>query len=367
MRPEPDKAPTTLTIKPDQLSFSTEQRQALEQLGYRDLPESQLVLFFHVAKRSGLDPFSKQIYLKADRYQLKDRDEYWTNDIRWSIVTSIEGYRAIGHRAARHCRDTINMPEPLWYDGNENRWVEVWVPRDFQPAAAKYAITIHHADGRTARCVGIAHFEEFVQHNSEGGPNTVWAQRPAHQIAKCAEAQAWRHAYPADFAGIELQDTLPTGLDLTAESDQNGNVAASFKSAARLRSSAPDELTATAQSPMTARRGPGRAITIIDEAASTSSDYKAADTARGAITKTMSINLDTLLRDAGYIDADSDEALAFISKVIGCDIGKTSELTRDQGAQLIEALQQSDQRSPDASATSPARSDSRQHEPSLAA
>jgi hypothetical protein len=52
-----------LAIEADQSFWSDKQVAALRQLGVGDAGNADLAVFFHQAKRTGLDPFAKQIYM----------------------------------------------------------------------------------------------------------------------------------------------------------------------------------------------------------------------------------------------------------------------------------------------------------------
>lgn len=41
-----------------------------------------------------------------------------------------------------------------------------------------------------------------------GSPNTMWCKRPFGQLAKCAESQAWRKAFPELFGGIYTAEEM---------------------------------------------------------------------------------------------------------------------------------------------------------------
>jgi len=51
---------------------------------------------------------------------------------------------------------------------------------------------------------GKAIYTEFVQ------KTRYWEQMPANQLAKCAEAQGFRKAFPGQFAGLYTSDELAT-------------------------------------------------------------------------------------------------------------------------------------------------------------
>lgn len=178
---------TTLAIQPEQTQFTDKQVTMLRHIGVEKAKDADLQVFFHQCQRTGLDPFARQIYM-IERLS-KDGPKY-------TIQTGIDGYRLIGRRAAQLAKETISVKQPLWAhpDGG---WRDVWLPAWGMPGAAKVTILRGGEE-----FVAVALFEEYKQTKRDGGLTQMWAQRPAGQIAKCAEALAWRMAFPQDLAGI---------------------------------------------------------------------------------------------------------------------------------------------------------------------
>ena len=54
----------------------------------------------------------------------------------------------------------------------------------------------------------VALFDEYKQTKRDGNLTQMWAQRPAGQIAKCAEALAWRMAFPQDLSNLYADDEM---------------------------------------------------------------------------------------------------------------------------------------------------------------
>ena len=54
---------TALTIAEDQTGFTDQQIAALRQIGLGANTQADVEVFFHQAKRSGLDPFRREIYM----------------------------------------------------------------------------------------------------------------------------------------------------------------------------------------------------------------------------------------------------------------------------------------------------------------
>lgn len=201
---------TDLVIDPTQSTFTDVQVAALRQLGVEDAPKGDLDLFFHQAKRTGLDPFAKQIYMLGRRTKIKvwnerakRQDEEWV--MKYTIQTGIDGYRVTGHRLARLAGDDIAVEGPFWR-GADGGWDDVWLDPNRPPLAAKYIVAKNGV-----KYSSVAMYGEYVQTYSKDGqqhPNSMWAKMPANQLAKCAEAAAWKKAYPNDFSGMVLEDAV---------------------------------------------------------------------------------------------------------------------------------------------------------------
>lgn len=222
-------AKSLATIEPEQQRFNEQQVAILRQLGIEDATQGDLDLFFHYCRTTGLDPFRRQIYMIGRRTKIKEwnpatrsQDEKWV--MKYTIQTGIDGYRRNGREAAKRNGDTLSFEGPYWC-GEDGEWREVW-PAKTPPTAAKYIV---YRNGEPFSAV--VHYDEFVQTNAvyEGRgdnrrktgeePNSMWAKMPRNQTAKCAEAMAYRRAYPDDFSGLDLEDAArPTVID------QEGNV-----------------------------------------------------------------------------------------------------------------------------------------------
>lgn len=196
-------AVSEMAITDEQTRFNEMQVAGLEQLGIANAPQAVLDLFFHRCRVTRLDPFSKQIYLIARKVRVNDYAEKTPEyETKYTTQTGIDGFRLNGKRAAKRENVRLAYEGPFWHDGN--RWSDVWLGGPKTPVAAKYTIIV---DGEPH--TGIAMYAEFVQTTGYGDrtkPNSMWSKMPANQTAKCAEAQAWRKAFPDDFSDLHLED-----------------------------------------------------------------------------------------------------------------------------------------------------------------
>lgn len=177
-----------LALADDQTWWTERQVAALTQLGVRNASNGDLVVFMHVAQKTGLDPFARQIYMieRAGKQ---------------TIQTGIDGFRLVARRAAERLGETLEYGDTLWC-GEDGVWSDVWLG----PGAPKAAKATVLRDGK--RFTAVALFAEYAQTRGDGSPVAMWAKMPANQLAKCAEALVLRKAYPQDLSGIYTDEEM---------------------------------------------------------------------------------------------------------------------------------------------------------------
>lgn len=199
-----DVAPhgSALSLTTDQDTFTPRQRAMLAHMGVENAPEEDLAVFLHIAQRTGLDPFARQIHMigRNQKTRMPDGSERWVT--KYTIQTGIDGFRVTGRRAADRAKIDVSVPAPEWAH-EDGTWRPVWSSKWGRPVAAR--VTIMRGD---RAFVGVALFEEYAQTKRDGGLTQMWAQRPAGQLAKCAEALAWRMAFPQDLAFVYSDDEM---------------------------------------------------------------------------------------------------------------------------------------------------------------
>jgi len=180
--------------------WSDDQVHILRTELFKDLNAGQLALFAQVCRRTGLDPFAKQIYAIIRGGKL-------------TIQTSIDGYRLTAQRSGRYNGQT----PPEWYDGE--RWVDVWLDAAY-PKAARIGVYIAGAEQPTW---GVATWGEYApDDNTLAKPaGAMWRKMPALMLVKCAEALALRKAFPAELAGVytddEMQGSAAAAVEATSD------------------------------------------------------------------------------------------------------------------------------------------------------
>ena len=207
---------TALAVAMPANIWSGSQLALIKRTVANDCNSQEFDLFVTVAQNARLDPFRKQIQALVFNKNKPEKR-------RMAIVTTIDGLRVIAARSKRY-RPDEDEPEyvvdpalksetnPL---GLEKALVRIWIAD-----AAR--------EGGWKRVTGVAYWDEFAPITEEWGEDPYtgrrrptgrmvldasgnWARMPRVMLAKCAEAQALRKAFPEDmsslYEGAELDRT----------------------------------------------------------------------------------------------------------------------------------------------------------------
>lgn len=166
--------------------WTQEQTQLISSTIAPGCTPDELKLFSYACQRSGLDPFSKQIYAIKRGGKM-------------TIQVGIDGLRSIAERTGQ-----LDGSSTEWC-GDDGIWADVWLGKT-PPAAAK---TVIYRKGASHPFVGVARFQDY---NAGQG---LWSKMPAAMLAKCSEALALRKAFPADMSGIYTVDEMEQAETVT--------------------------------------------------------------------------------------------------------------------------------------------------------
>lgn len=161
--------------------------------------DEEFELFMHACKRTGLDPFMKQVYAV----------KRWDSSLgrqTMTIQTSIDGFRLIAERTGRYAP---GRKTELEYDENKNL------------VSATAYVKKMTQDGTWHEVSATAFFEEYAQKTKDGKLTSFWMRMPKVMIQKCAESLALRRAFPSELSGLYTVDEMSQ-----ASKDQQAQVIA---------------------------------------------------------------------------------------------------------------------------------------------
>ena len=170
----------------DRLEFTEDQVKLIKELVAPNATDNELKLFLYQAKRTGLDPLTRQIY--CIHRNVKVKGEYVP---RMTIQVSIDGFRVVAERTGKYAgQDKPNFV----YDANGGlTCVELTV----------YKFDDH--GNRYPAAVGVAFWGEYCP---DAPNNAMWMKMPHTMLSKVAEALALRKAFPQDLSGLYTAEEM---------------------------------------------------------------------------------------------------------------------------------------------------------------
>lgn len=171
------------------IQFNEDQVQLIKSQIAPEATKDELGLFLYQAKRTGLDPLTRQIY--CIHRNTKNPQGNWIK--KMTIQTSIDGFRVIAERSG----DYAGQDEPVFIEENGKL------------ISCKITVYRFRDNVRYPAAVGLAYWSEYCQENSP-----MWKKMPHTMLAKVAEALALRKAYPQDLSGLYTNEEMAQSDEL---------------------------------------------------------------------------------------------------------------------------------------------------------
>jgi len=176
---------TSALAHPQTLSFDREQLALISDAVCPGASEPELRMFLQVCQVNNLSPFKKQIHA-VKRWNSEERRMMTTYQV------GIDGLRALAQRSGQYFgQDPAEFDDE---DADRPKWARVTVYRLIS--------------GTRVPFTGYARWTEYVQTKKDGSPNTFWANKPFHMLAKCAEADALRKGFPDEAGGMYAEEEM---------------------------------------------------------------------------------------------------------------------------------------------------------------
>lgn len=189
----------------DLVTYDAKQLDLIRKTVAKDCNAAEFDLFIANCRALRLNPLTRQVYAFVFN---KNKPDY-RNMV---IVTSIGGYRAIAERTG--CYRPDDRAPRITYDPD--------LKGPLNPLGIVSAeVTVYkRVGGDWFPVTAQAYWDEFCPTNYEGTAvdpkKTGWVKMPRIMIAKVAEAQALRKAWPEDFASVHEETEIDRSMvDIT--------------------------------------------------------------------------------------------------------------------------------------------------------
>ena len=185
--------------------FTTDQVELIKRTVCLNSTDDELKLFLHVAKKSKLDPFARQIHAVK---------RFTKNGEVMSIQVGIDGYRLIAHRTGA-CAGISDATFAYKTDING---------KPIRVIESATVVVKKVVAGNICEFAATAYWDEYAPHYYDRNKGTemlspMWRQRPKGQLAKCAEALALRKAFPNELSGLYTEEEMQRA-DMEAEKEE---------------------------------------------------------------------------------------------------------------------------------------------------
>jgi phage recombination protein Bet len=159
--------------------FTDEQIETIKNMYCKGTSPDEFKVFLYTCQRTGLCPFSKQIYCVKRSNQM-------------TIQTGIDGYRLVADRSGKYAPGS----EPTFTYDTHGKLL----------SATSYIKKLTR-DGTWHVVSATAYYDEYVQ-MFNGKPSGLWQKMPRTMLSKCSESLAIRKSFPSELSGIYTKEEM---------------------------------------------------------------------------------------------------------------------------------------------------------------
>lgn len=183
-------------------------RTALKTSLYPGATDASVDLVLAYCQATGYDPMKKPVHIVPMKVSTGRKDDrgYDIKEMRDVIMPGIGQYRTDAARTGQYagCSEpefgptcTLTFQREVWSDGPNGRRQKRMVEASIEyPQWCR--LTVRKIVGTAVvEFTAVEYWlENYASKGDDGAPNAMWEKRPFGQLAKCAEAQALRKAFP---------------------------------------------------------------------------------------------------------------------------------------------------------------------------
>ncbi len=213
-------------------------RTALKNSLYPGASDASVDLVLAYCRAGNLDPLTKPVHIVPMKVSTGRKDDKgWDiKETRDVVMPGIGLYRTNASRTGTYagCSEpeygptrTLTFKREQWQDSPSGKGrvkksvdAELEYP-EWCRVTVRKVLDIGDGKKQVGEFTAVEYWKEnYAEKGDDGAPNAMWEKRPFAQLAKCAEAQALRKAFPEavgsqptaeEMEGKDLVDVTPAG------------------------------------------------------------------------------------------------------------------------------------------------------------
>lgn len=221
-----DKQVIRTTAPNGTISWNDETYELLKTHYAPGATDAELKFLVTQANELGLNPFRKECYFIPQKVWDPTQNKKVK---KWSVQVGIDTFRKRGlARKDVDWHDTIPFFIAADQQAYEWRNIPRLIMEGKMPSYPDMAVSYIQPKGMSKPIKHVVYWHEYVKLRTDGTPAALWGKMPGIMLCKCAEAGAWRKAFPDQFGGMYTTDEMQQA-DKEPDTTQNSLVAGAAK------------------------------------------------------------------------------------------------------------------------------------------